>query len=132
MVRADSKVAVEITGDARGLSKAIDKSEAEVKGFGDKAKLLGGALAAGFAVDAVTDFAKTALAEGDRLGDASYDGPVLWIGGAGSDYVGDDHGAEMDRRFPRNRRVMVKGAGHWVHSEQPQSFLAVLQEFLGD
>ena len=67
---------------------------------------------------------------GDRLGDASYDGPVLWIGGAGSDYVGDDHGAEMDRRFPRNRRVMVKGAGHWVHSEQPQVFLEVLRRFL--
>ncbi len=67
---------------------------------------------------------------GDRLGDASYDGAVLWIGGAGSDYVGDDHGAEMDRRFPRNRRVMVKGAGHWVHSEQPQVFLEVLRRFL--
>lgn len=68
---------------------------------------------------------------GERLGEASYDGPVLWIGGAGSDYVDDEHAVEMDRRFPRNRRVMVKGAGHWVHSEQPEVFLEVLRRFLG-
>jgi len=66
----------------------------------------------------------------DRLGDASYDGPVLWIGGADSDYIGDHHAAEMDRRFPRNRRVRVKGAGHWVHSEQPQVFVEVVRRFL--
>lgn len=66
----------------------------------------------------------------DRLGDASYDGPVLWIGGADSDYVGDEYAVEMDRRFPRNRRVMVKGAGHWVHSEQPQVVVEVLRRFL--
>jgi pimeloyl-ACP methyl ester carboxylesterase len=67
---------------------------------------------------------------GERLGDASYDGPVLWVGGARSDYISDDHADEMDRRFPRNRRVLVKGAGHWVHSEQPDVFLEVLRRFL--
>jgi pimeloyl-ACP methyl ester carboxylesterase len=67
---------------------------------------------------------------GDRLGEASYDGPVLWVGGASSDYISDAHSAEMDRRFPRNRRVLVKGAGHWVHSEQPEIFLEVLRRFL--
>lgn len=67
---------------------------------------------------------------GERLGEASYDRPVLWVGGAGSDYINDEHAAEMDRRFPRNRRVLVKGAGHWVHSEQPEIFLEVLRRFL--
>lgn len=67
---------------------------------------------------------------GEALGDATYAGPVLWVGGADSDYVGDQHAEEMDRRFPRNRRVVVKGAGHWVHSEQPQVFLEVLRRFL--
>ena len=66
----------------------------------------------------------------EDLGDATYDGPVLWIGGAESDYVSDDHAVEMDRRFPRNRRVMIKGAGHWVHSEQPEVFVEVLRRFL--
>lgn len=64
------------------------------------------------------------------LGEATYDGPVLWVGGADSDYIADEHAAEMDRRFPRNRRVLVKGAGHWVHSEQPEVFLEVLRRFL--
>ncbi|MBL0749559.1 alpha/beta fold hydrolase [Nocardioides baculatus] len=66
----------------------------------------------------------------DELGEASYDGPVLWIGGADSDYIDDAHAPEMDRRFPRNRRVLIKGAGHWVHSEQPAIFLEVLRRFL--
>jgi pimeloyl-ACP methyl ester carboxylesterase len=68
---------------------------------------------------------------GDRLGEASYDGPVLWVGGARSDYISDEHADEMDRRFPRNRRVLIKGAGHWVHSEQPEVFLEVVRRFLG-
>ncbi|WP_322921540.1 alpha/beta fold hydrolase [Nocardioides renjunii] len=67
---------------------------------------------------------------GEALGPATYDGPVLWVGGAGSDYISDEHAGEMDRRFPRNRRVLVKGAGHWVHSEQPEVFLEVLRRFL--
>lgn len=65
-----------------------------------------------------------------ELGEASYDGPVLWVGGADSDYISDESAGEMDRRFPRNRRVLVKGAGHWVHSEQPEVFLEVLRRFL--
>ena len=36
----------------------------------------------------------------------------------------------MDRYFPRNRRVTIKGAGHWVHSEQPAVFTEVLRRFL--
>lgn len=67
---------------------------------------------------------------GEALGDASYDGPVLWVGGARSDYISDEHAVEMDRRFPRNRRVLVKDAGHWVHSEQPEVFLEVMKRFL--
>jgi pimeloyl-ACP methyl ester carboxylesterase len=67
---------------------------------------------------------------GDELGDAVYDGPVLWVGGARSDYISDEHAVEMDRRFPRNRRVLIKDAGHWVHSEQPEVFLEVMRRFL--
>jgi len=61
---------------------------------------------------------------------APYDGPVLWVGGADSRYVSTEHVAAMDRLFPRNRRVTVKGAGHWVHSEQPEVFLEVLRRFV--
>lgn len=68
---------------------------------------------------------------GDRLtGVAPYDGRVLWVAGERSDYVTDEYAGEMDRWFPRNRRVTVKDAGHWVHSEQPAVFTEVLRRFL--
>lgn len=59
-----------------------------------------------------------------------YEGPVLWVGGDRSDYVREEYAGAMDRWFPRNRRVTIKGAGHWVHSEEPETFLAVLDRFL--
>lgn len=59
-----------------------------------------------------------------------YDGPVLWVGGARSRYVLADYAPAMERYFPRVRRVTVKDAGHWVHSEQPAIFLEVLRRFV--
>lgn len=59
-----------------------------------------------------------------------YEGPVLWIGGADSGYVRDEFAPAMEARFPRVRRVTIKGAGHWVHSEQPKVFTEVLSRFL--
>jgi pimeloyl-ACP methyl ester carboxylesterase len=44
----------------------------------------------------------------------------------------EEYAEEMGRWFPRNRRVTIKGAGHWVHSEEPETFVAVLKRFLGD
>jgi pimeloyl-ACP methyl ester carboxylesterase len=38
----------------------------------------------------------------------------------------------MEARFPNVRRVTVKGAGHWVHSEQPAVTVGLLQRFLED
>ena len=60
----------------------------------------------------------------------TYDGPVLWVSGANSHYVTDEYVPAMDALFPRNRRVVIKGAGHWVHSEQPAVFTEVLRRFL--
>lgn len=62
--------------------------------------------------------------------DAVYEGPVLWIAGADSGYVRDEFRDEMEARFPRVRRVTVKGAGHWVHSEQPAVVTGLLERFL--
>ncbi|GAA1930572.1 alpha/beta fold hydrolase [Nocardioides lentus] len=67
----------------------------------------------------------------DRLADTTpYDGPVLWVAGATSPYVTDDYEPAMSRWFPRQRRVTVKNAGHWVHSEQPEVFAEVLRRFV--
>jgi pimeloyl-ACP methyl ester carboxylesterase len=66
----------------------------------------------------------------EQLGGATYDGPVLWVAGAESNYVRPDYAAAMDRWFPRNRLVTIKGTGHWVHSEQPEVFVEVLRRFV--
>jgi esterase len=55
---------------------------------------------------------------------------VLWVAGAGSSYILPEHAAAMRRLFPRAQLVTVKNAGHWVHSEQPEIFLAILRRFL--
>ena len=59
-----------------------------------------------------------------------YAGPVLWVAGARSHYVRPEYAAAMDRWFPGNRKVTVKDAGHWVHSEQPEVFGEVLRRFV--
>ena len=67
----------------------------------------------------------------DRLaGCPPYEGPVLWVAGATSAYVTDEYADVMQGYFPRVRRVTVKDAGHWVHSEQPETFLEVLRRFI--
>jgi pimeloyl-ACP methyl ester carboxylesterase len=63
-------------------------------------------------------------------GEAPYQGPVLWIAGERSHYVREEYAAAMDRWFPHNRRVTIKNAGHWVHSEQPEVFVQVLRQFV--
>ncbi|MGO4255271.1 alpha/beta fold hydrolase [Marmoricola sp. RAF53] len=68
--------------------------------------------------------------EDELAGTAPYPGPVLWLAGQRSDYVSEEYAPAMDRWFPRNRRVTVKNAGHWVHSEQPDVFVEVLRRFL--
>ena len=63
-------------------------------------------------------------------GSPPYEGKTLWVAGQDSPYIKDEYAAAMDRWFPLNRRVTIKGAGHWVHSEQPQVFIEVLRRFL--
>jgi pimeloyl-ACP methyl ester carboxylesterase len=62
---------------------------------------------------------------------ATFDRPVLWVAGERSAYVRPEHETAMRRLFPRTRQVTVRGAGHWVHSEQPQVFVSALRTFLG-
>lgn len=71
----------------------------------------------------------------DRVGEWSdpegrYDGPVLWIRGAESDYITEAAREPMLTLFPTATLVTIKNAGHWVHSEQPEVFASVLHRFL--
>ncbi|MGA8256015.1 MAG: alpha/beta fold hydrolase [Nocardioides sp.] len=61
-----------------------------------------------------------------------FDHPVLWVAGEHSDYIRPEDDGPMRELFPRTRLVTIKGAGHWVHSEQPEAFVSTLRVFLGD
>jgi pimeloyl-ACP methyl ester carboxylesterase len=60
-----------------------------------------------------------------------YPGPVLWIAGGRSDYITPDYAPAMRALFPRTQLFTVKNSGHWVHSEQPEIFVAAVRRFLG-
>lgn len=60
-----------------------------------------------------------------------YPGPVLWLVGADSEYVVDADSQPMRSLFPSVRKVTVKGAGHWVHTDAPEVVVAALRRFLG-
>lgn len=60
----------------------------------------------------------------------TFQGPVLWMGGERSPYVQDEDEAVMEGYFPRTLRLTVKGASHWVHSDQPEAFTAAVRTFL--
>jgi pimeloyl-ACP methyl ester carboxylesterase len=61
---------------------------------------------------------------------ARFEKPVLWIAGANSTYVLPEDRPRMEQLFPSTRVVRIKNAGHWVHSEQPEVFVATLRRFL--
>jgi pimeloyl-ACP methyl ester carboxylesterase len=59
-----------------------------------------------------------------------YNGSTLWIAGADSRYVQPEYTSAMRALFPQARLVTIKNAGHWVHSDQPEIFVAILRRFL--
>lgn len=64
-----------------------------------------------------------------EFGEEQFTGPVLWIAGAESPYIKDEHRPEMRALFPKAHLIRLKDAGHWVHAEQPDAFISVLQHF---
>jgi hypothetical protein len=71
VARGDSTIRVAIIGDAKGLKQELGEAEKGIKGFSVNAKALVGAIGATIVADQLVSFGKTALAEADRLGDAT-------------------------------------------------------------
>jgi pimeloyl-ACP methyl ester carboxylesterase len=60
-----------------------------------------------------------------------FEGETLVIAGGRSDYIRPEHRPMFQRLFPAVRFASIEGAGHWVHAEKPNEFLALLQPFAG-
>lgn len=56
-----------------------------------------------------------------------YDGPVTVIDGDRSDYVSLDDRPRFLSLFPRARFVTVADAGHWLHADQADAFVAAVR-----
>ncbi|TPG55661.1 alpha/beta fold hydrolase [Roseomonas nepalensis] len=60
---------------------------------------------------------------------ARFEGPSLFVSGERSGYVREENRPAIRDLFPAARFLTVKGAGHWVHADQPEAFAAVLEGF---
>jgi pimeloyl-ACP methyl ester carboxylesterase len=59
-----------------------------------------------------------------------YDGAVTVLAGDASDYIRPEHHARFRALFPA-AVFETMAAGHWLHAENPQAFLAAVRRFLG-
>lgn len=53
---------------------------------------------------------------------ARFDGEVLMLSGALSDYVQTEQRPRIKELFPKARFAKIPGAGHWLHAEKPREF----------
>lgn len=60
----------------------------------------------------------------------SYPGPTLFLLGGNSEFVHPSHYPEIRRLFPRAQMQTVPNAGHWIHADCPQDFMAAIRGFL--
>jgi pimeloyl-ACP methyl ester carboxylesterase len=61
---------------------------------------------------------------------ARYEGPALFVAGARSDYIRPEHRPIIRTLFPAARFATVPNAGHWLHADNLEGLLAVVQPFL--
>lgn len=63
----------------------------------------------------------------DALSRAPYQGSVLFIAGSESNFIKAEAVFPL---FPLAELKTIDGAGHWLHVQQPESFLAAVLDFL--
>ncbi|TAF67782.1 MAG: alpha/beta fold hydrolase [Cytophagales bacterium] len=56
--------------------------------------------------------------------------PTLFIRGEKSDYIQEKDFTLIQQAYPNVQIVTIENAGHWVHAEQPQTFIQTVLSFL--
>jgi pimeloyl-ACP methyl ester carboxylesterase len=82
-------------------------------------------------LDAIAANMEAILGFPDDLPHAVFEGLALFLRGAASDYVAEPTHGAIRARFPAARIEAVEGAGHWLHADRPEAFLAAVERFLG-
>ncbi len=65
-----------------------------------------------------------------NIEESAYLGPTLFVGGARSDYIQPEHRAIIRELFPAARFAVLKNAGHWLHADNPDGFVSLVDAFL--
>jgi pimeloyl-ACP methyl ester carboxylesterase len=60
----------------------------------------------------------------------SFAKPTLFLAGGKSAYLRPEHHAEIMRLFPAATIQVIEHAGHWVHADAPEAFVAAVHRFL--
>jgi pimeloyl-ACP methyl ester carboxylesterase len=60
----------------------------------------------------------------------TFDGEVLFVRGAKSDYLKESDMPRIRALFPFADMATIENAGHWLHAEQPEDFARITLEFL--
>ncbi len=63
-------------------------------------------------------------------GAGSYIGPTLFVKGANSPYIQDEHRQTVLAMFPQAQLKVIANTGHWLHAEQPRLFNTIVRRFL--
>jgi pimeloyl-ACP methyl ester carboxylesterase len=66
----------------------------------------------------------------EALASSRWNGPALFLRGGASDYVAERHWPAIRALFPKAAIETVAQAGHWLHAEKPEPFLAAVEGFL--
>lgn len=64
------------------------------------------------------------------IADKPFSSPVLFVKGALSNYIQEQHKAEIIKLFPAATVKIIMQAGHWLHAEKPQAFQKIAMDFL--
>ncbi|MEP4485177.1 MAG: alpha/beta fold hydrolase [Halioglobus sp.] len=62
--------------------------------------------------------------------DIPYDGPTLFISGGDSPYIAPEYHAAIETCFPSSSISVMPGCGHWLHAQDPNTFNALVGDFL--
>ena len=65
-----------------------------------------------------------------QLDESAYLGPTVFVAGARSDYIKAEHRGVIRELFPAARFAVLKNAGHWLHADNPEGFISLVDAFM--
>ncbi|WP_375753152.1 alpha/beta fold hydrolase [Vibrio sp. HN007] len=58
--------------------------------------------------------------------------PTLFLKGANSDYLTQEHQSEVQRQFSNAKAHVIANTGHWLHAEKPSEVIRAIRRFLAN